>query len=51
MHMRKVFQANRLLGHLRNIEATVFFQRPFLMSWRMLRSFNLGVDYYVALLL
>ena len=32
MHMQKVFPENRLLGHQRTIEGTMFFQRQYLMS-------------------
>ena len=49
--MRKVFLENRLLGHQRNIEGTVFFQRQYLMSWRRLMSFNLKVDSMATLLI
>jgi hypothetical protein len=51
MHMRNVFLENRLLGHQRNIEGTVFFQRQYLMSWRRLMSFNLKVDSMATLLI
>ena len=49
--MRQVFPENRLLGHQRNIEGTVFFQRQYLMSWRKLISFNLDVDCMATLLI